>query len=322
MTYKSLLGSLYGIDTELGPMFNLQPVASFFGALPRGYGRDFYVDSVTGHTNSSGKSPAQALPTIALAYAKCRANKGDRVIVLEGHAETISASTAFATAGVTIIGLGLGRNRPTITLDTANTATLAIGADNNRFFNLRFIANFLSIAACFTLSTAKGFRAQNCSFTETSNVLNFLNIIKSTGAANTVDGLHVEDCNWNGLGTTSVNSFILSANDIDGARLFRNHIKLARTATAAILLTVSAGVLTDFLADGNVGISQQTADTGGGLVSVGGTTSTGILRNSILANLTTATDIIITLTVGIYSENNVKTGVLAAQGFKVPVIDS
>lgn len=324
MTYKSLFGSLYGIDTDLGPMFNLTPVTSLFGSLPRGFGKDWYVDSVTGQANRSGKSQSQALATIAQALAKCRANKGDRIICLENHAETLSSATALQmnVAGVTVVGLGLGRNRPTITLDTANTATIAVSADNVRFLNMRFIANFLSIAACFTLTTAKAFRAQGCSFSDTSSILNFLNIIKSTGAANTIDNIHVEDCNWNGLGTTSVNSFILSANDIDGARLFRNHIKLARTATAAILLTVTAGVLTDFLADGNTCISQQTAETGGGTVSVGGSTSTGILRNTIQATLTTATDIIITLTSGIYSENNVKTGVLAAQGFKVPVIDS
>lgn len=322
MTYKSLMGSLYGIDTELGPMFNLQPVTSLFGTLPRGYGRDYYVDSVTGHSGSSGKSPSQALATIAQAYAKCRANKGDRVIVLEGHTETISASTAFATAGVTVIGLGVGRNRPTITLDTANTATLAISADNNRFFNLRFVANFLSIAACFTLTTAKGFRLQGCSFTETSNVLNFLNIVKSTGAANTVDGLHIEDCNWNGLGTTSVNSFLLSANDIDGARLIRNHVKLARTATAAALATITAGVVTDIIIDDNVCITQATATTGGSLINVGGTTSTGVVKRNYSQTLTTTADLLFTTTVGLAAFENRVSGVIGATGFVIPAADS
>jgi hypothetical protein len=181
------------------------------------------------------------------------ANRGDIIYVKPGHAETISSNTALtmSVAGVTVIGLGIGRNRPTITLDTANTATINVSADNVRFINMRFIANFLSIAACFTLTTAKAFRAQFCSFRETSNVLNFLNIVKSTGAANTVDSLHLESNEWNGLGTTSVNSFLLSANDIDGLRLISNRIQLARTATAAILATITAGVLTDLIADDN-----------------------------------------------------------------------
>jgi hypothetical protein len=77
--------------------------------------------------------------------------------------------------------------------------------------------------------------AERCYFGETSNVLNFLNIVKSTGAANAVDGLTVADCNWNGLGTTSVNSLPVSANDIDTLTVLRNVVKLARTADASIL---------------------------------------------------------------------------------------
>lgn len=323
MTYKSILGSMFGIDTELGPMFNLQPMSALFGALPRGFGKDWYVDSVTGQANRSGKSPSQALATIAQALAKCRANKGDRIICLENHAETISSATALqmTVAGVTVYGLGVGRNRPTITLDTANTATIAVSADNVRFFNMRFVANFLSIAAAFTLSTAKGFRLQYCSFYDTSSILNFLNIVKSTGAANTVDGLHLEQNTWNGLGTTSVNSFLLSANDIDGLRLLGNRVKLARTATAAVLATITAGVLTDLIAEDNTGISQQTADTGGGFINVGGTTSTGLVRNNLLGDLS-ATDLFMTTSVGVTFDGNKKTGVISASGYLLPASDS
>ncbi len=41
---------------------------------------------------------------------------------------------------------------------------------------------------------------------------------------------------WNGLGTTSVNSFILTANDIDNATINGNEVTLARTATAPALM--------------------------------------------------------------------------------------
>ena len=161
--YKSIMGSLFGVDTDLGPMFNGQPIS----AMPRGFGRDFYVDSVTGNAGSTGKGPDNAVTTIALAVAKCRANKGDRVIVMEGHSETVSAATALGVAGVTIIGLGQGRSRPLVTFDTANTSGYTIAVDNVRFFNIRFAANFLSIAAAFTLSTAKGFRLDGCRFKDT-----------------------------------------------------------------------------------------------------------------------------------------------------------
>jgi hypothetical protein len=320
MVYVSVHGKAFGYD-EFGLLLNGRRISD--APLPRGFGRDIFVDSVTGDAGSSGANPDDAVSTIAIALTKTRANKGDRVIVLPGHAETISAATTLPStaAGVQVIGLGLGRQRPLITFDTANTATFTVGYDNVQFINLRFAANFLSIAAAFTLTTAKAFRLQNCKFTDTSSVLNFLNIVKSTGAANTVDAMHLEDNSWVGLGTTSVNSFLLSANDIDGLVLRGNRVNLARTATAAIVGTISAGVLTDLLAEDNVGISKQVADTGGAFINVGGTTSTGLVRNNLVGDLST-TDLFMTASVGLTFDNNKKTGVVSASGYLLPVSDS
>lgn len=259
----------------------------------------------------------------AASSANCIANRGDVILIKPGHAETISSATAMALsiAGVAIVGLGVGSARPKFTLDTANTATIAVSADNISIQNCQFVANFLSIAACFTLTTAKNFTVEACKFSETSNVLNFLNIIKSTGAANTIDGLMANDNNWSGLGTTSVNSFILSANDIDSASWQRNVIRLNRTATAAVFATITAGVLTNLIATDNVAISQQVADTGGGFINVGGTTSTGIVARNYLGDLST-TDLFMTTSVGVTFVDNKKTGVISASGYLLPAADS
>lgn len=277
-------------------------------------------DQNKGTFNSPFSTLAGALTAIS---ADSGANRGDIIMVKPGHAETISSSTALTmnVAGVAVIGLGNGSKRPKFTIDTANTATINVSVDDVSFYNCQFFANFLSIAALFTLSTAKNFTVQSCTFRDTSNVLNFLNIFKSTGAANTVDGLTVEDCRWNGLGTTSVNSFILTANDIDGAVWRRNNVKLARTATAAVFATVSAGVLTDLICTDNVAISQQTADTGGGFINVGGTTSTGVVARNLLGDLST-TDLFITTSVGLTYDNNKKTGVISASGYLLPATDA
>lgn len=251
-------------------------------------------------------------------------NRGDIVFVKPGHAETVSSATALAlnVAGVAIVGLGVGTNRPKFTLDTANTSTIGVSVANVSIQNCQFVANFLSIAACFTLTTAKGFTVQNCAFADTSSVLNFLNIVKSTGAANTIDMLAVADCTWNGLGTTSVNSFILTANDIDSAIIQRNVIKLARTATAAILLTVSAGVLTNLDCGNNRCMSGQTATTGGCLINVGGTTSSGFYYNNYTQVGAAGGDVTVTTTVGLGAFNNYHTDATGASGFLIPTADS
>lgn len=296
-----------------------------YGASPGGQplvNGALFVDTVNGVDAGAGTSPTY--PYATLTYAISQATANQYIYVMPDSAIAVSSATALtvATAGLQIIALGNGNARPTITLNTANTATIAVSAANVSFQNFIIVANFLSIAAAFTLTTAKGFTLIGNSFRETSSVLNFLNIVKSTGAANTIDSLYVVNNQWNGLGTTSVNSFILTANDIDNATISSNEITLARTATAAILMTVTAGVLTNLTCIGNNCISQQTADTGGALINVGGTTSTGMVAWNTVNDLTTATDIIVTASVGVRFFNNYKTGVLTASGFLLPAADS
>lgn len=293
-------------------------------------GRVFWVSNATtlqtgdsGGSNGNPGTMQKPFSTIAYAMTRCTANRGDIIIVKPGHAEVVSAAAgmALATAGVAFIGLGYGSMRPKITWNTANTATITVAADNISFTNFQFIANFLSIATAFSLSTAKGFTLQNCTFADTSNVLNFLSWVTTTGVANTADGLTILDTTVNGLGTTSVTSFITSANDIDSAVWQRNNVKLARTATAAVFATITAGVLTNLVVTDNVAISQQTADTGGGFINVGGTTSTGVMARNLLGDLST-TDLIITTSVGLTYDANKKTGVISASGYLLPATDS
>jgi hypothetical protein len=186
--------------------------------------------------------------TLAGALLQCVAGRGDVIFVKPGHAETISSSTALTMniAGVAVVGLGNGTNRPKWTIDTANTATINVSAADVSFQNVQIVGNFLSIAAAFTLSTAKNFTLQDVEIRDTSSVLNFLNAVKSTGAANTADGLTIINSAWKGLGTTSVNAFVLSANDIDGLMVKESLVKLARTADAAMVV-ITAGVLTNGL---------------------------------------------------------------------------
>lgn len=262
--------------------------------------------------------------TLNYALTQCVANRGDIILIKPGHAETVSSATAlnFSMAGVAIVGLGYGSSRPKFTLDTANTSTIPVTADNISIQNCQFVGNFLSIAACFTIASAKNFTIQSCTFADTSGVLNFLNVVKTTGTANTADGLAILDSNWNSLGTTSVNSFVLTANTIDSLTLLRNNVKLVRTAVAAILCTVTAGILTNADVGFNKGVSAQTTTTGGSLISVGGTTSNGWVYDNFVQTLTTTTDLLFTTTVGLSAFDNRVTGVIGASGFLIPTADS
>src|SRR3990167_1161895 len=83
---------------------------------------------------SDGNDGSFLAPFSTLDYAvgQCAANRGDIIMVRPNHATTVSSATGLAldVAGIAIIGLGVGANRPTITLDTATTATIAVSAAN------------------------------------------------------------------------------------------------------------------------------------------------------------------------------------------------
>lgn len=262
--------------------------------------------------------------TISYAISQTTANRGDMIMVKAGHTETISDATTFAAniAGVCICGLGTGSLRPTITVGTANTATIPVSVDNVAFKNIIFKANFLSIAAVFTLTTAKNFAVEDCYFVDNSSVLNFLNIVKSTGAANTIDGLGFSNNVVDNLGVTSNNTTVLTANTIDRLTFKGNRIKFAVQNDVAMGVIATAGVLT--LADigDNFGYRPNTTTAGGSLVNVGGTTSSGWMYRNNVQTLTTTTDLICTANVGFAFFDNKVTGVKGASGFLIPTADS
>ena len=107
------------------------PVIGGSGLIPATTGTYFFVSSGTGSNSHSGKNPAEALATIDYAIGKCTDSKGDVIVVMPGHAETISAAGGITAdvAGITIIGLGNGGLRPIITF-SGTASTFVISAAN------------------------------------------------------------------------------------------------------------------------------------------------------------------------------------------------
>src|SRR3970282_1408970 len=93
-------------------------------------GEVFYVNSGTGgvapggiggSNANSGKSPQEPFATIDYAIGRCTASRGDIIYVLPGHLEllTTAGQIALDVAGVSVIGLGMGLNRPRLQYDAA-----------------------------------------------------------------------------------------------------------------------------------------------------------------------------------------------------------
>lgn len=129
-------------------------------------GSIFYVCSVGGSDDHSGTNPNYPLATIDKGIGLCTANKGDIIYVMAGHAETISAVAAITcdVEGVSIIGLGNGDNKGTITLDTAVTTDVSITADNVTIKNLLFVCGLDAVTDMIDIDTAAYTTIDNCYF--------------------------------------------------------------------------------------------------------------------------------------------------------------
>jgi len=157
-------------------------------------GEIFFVNSVTG-TNSvgAGRNPDAPLATIDYAIGLCTADKGDRIYVMPGHAETIIAAGGITAdvAGISIIGLGNGSNRPTITMGTAATATFLVSALNVKVRNIVFTSAIDSLETFLSL-TAGDTEFEDCKFVTASTfeALCFVNM------ATTKDNFYFRRCEF------------------------------------------------------------------------------------------------------------------------------
>lgn len=156
-------------------------------------GNIYYVNSVTGSSTGPGWTPENAYATIDQAIGACTANNGDVIVVCQGHTETITAANGIDAdiAGITIVGLGTGSNKPTITMGTATTATARVNAANVTIKNLRFVNNIDSLVKFFDVN-ADYFTLEDSDFvtSSTKEALSFINL------ATTKDYLTVRGCRF------------------------------------------------------------------------------------------------------------------------------
>jgi hypothetical protein len=110
-------------------------------------GSVFWVDSTTGSNGNPG-TYQRPFSTIDYAVGRCTANKGDIIFVKPGHTETVIAAAGLDldVAGIAVIGLGAGSNRPTVNFTTATTADMDVDAANITVYNILFTGGIDALA--------------------------------------------------------------------------------------------------------------------------------------------------------------------------------
>lgn len=252
-------------------------------------GKVIYVHSSVDGTD--GRSPRTAVGSIDTAIGMCTANMGDTIVVLPGHAESISAAGGITAdiAGINIIGLGVGAQRPIISFGAA-AATFLVSAANVRIENLIFSANFLNVAVGISFG-ADGLVVKGCEFRNSGSSKNFVNPIKTSSAtSNACDDATIEDCSWWCGGDTAGGAFIACTGTNARWRIMGNKVNNPATATAQLLAVSTGKVLTDTEIGWNMLFNLMTANEL--FMSNDGTTNSGLVHNNYVghADVTTTHD--------------------------------
>jgi hypothetical protein len=197
----------------------------------------YFIDSSNSNaSDAAGYGNSPDIPLASIDYLFSLATAGKKVVgyVLPGHTETYSTTGTKMTAdkaGVDIIGLGNGSNRPTITFGHTG-ATWAISAANITIANILFVTSIDSVVTYGTISGAD-FKMIDCEWRDTTDIEvitdwtitgdrpQFINCNKSGytgGDANVrclslagVDGALIKDCNFITKVTTAVIGFVTTA---------------------------------------------------------------------------------------------------------------
>ena len=123
--------------------------------LPITSGTYWFVSSVTGSNGNPGNDAS--LPFAGLQTAITASASGDVIVVMPGHAETVSAAAGITTTGkpgLYIIGQGEGSTRPTFTFSTSTAATFAIASAGVTLANIVGVCNIDQIVSPFVISAA------------------------------------------------------------------------------------------------------------------------------------------------------------------------
>jgi len=212
------------------------PISNFPGGFAEGItirglpvqvahpGKVFWVNGSSviaegGIGGSNGNPGTYQKPFASIDYAvgKCTASRGDIIMVMPGHVETVSAAAGLAldVAGVAVIGLGQGALRAKVNL-TATASTVAISAASVSLYNILFTGGIDAVVSAVVVSAAD-VSLINCELRDVTGQMG-LGILTTAAA----DRLLVEGLVYNGAAAAGgVSAIALVGGDTIVIRNFR-----------------------------------------------------------------------------------------------------
>lgn len=157
----------------------------------------FFVSSDNGSNENDGRDPRTPLATVAEAFDHVSANRGDVIFVMPGHTEAYTADETWDVAGVSVVGLGVGPDRPTFTIGDAAAESLDITGAGISIENCIFIAG-VDQQVWMVGIRATDVTIRDCEFREATSIQPLIMVdIGAGAAANAADRASIINCYFN-----------------------------------------------------------------------------------------------------------------------------
>jgi hypothetical protein len=297
------------------------PVLS--GQIPFSTGTYYFLDSSTGSNSYDGKSKETPFATLDYAIGKCTANKGDVIIVMPGHAETITGAGGITVdiAGISIIGLGSYDLRPAFLMDGGTSVTMLVTAANCTIQNIVFRAGHADIVKFGTI-TAKGCRFINCVWEQNATAENWLVGISVGAADNDSDGFELLNSSYFSY-TAGADAVIINKNQNDVRILSNTFVVDNSVSPYAVIYAPDTEIMFNILVADNVIHNFHDANAAVG-IAIANTSSTGSIVRNLIGHQDVAGDTpILAGAAGLFVAQNYCSGVLGtASGYLYPGADS
>ena len=274
---------------------------------------------------SHGGDPDVPFASIDYAIGKCVAANDDLIVVLPGHAEIVSSATDWVmdVAGVSVVGMGRGAARPTITFDTTADSAVMVSAANCSVENMIFTANYADIVTAVDVD-ANYFTAKNISFLETTTLMNWLSCVSTDDTNNAADGLAVIGCERISV-DDAAEAFVSILANTNHVRIKNNFDNQASATDIGHFITLSTFNLLGAQIIGNTcNITGNTAtDAVGQFMTGSSTASDGVVAYNFCGGLAAgAGELFDTAALEFQHFENYYTGALAKNGYLLPAADA
>jgi len=248
----------------------------------------WYVDSAEATGTEDGTSWATATDTLdeAISLAGVVADDADIILVAAGHSETLTAADGVDcdVAGITIIGLGNGENRPLFDYTNAN-GEFVIGTDDVAIHNLQFLANVTDVTTAINVETgSENFVIDNCRFyVDSTGTDEFTDAITTTADC---DNGRITNCRFE-MGAGGADAAIQNVGcdylEISGNIITGDYATacIEDKTTASIWVTIKDNVLVNGTVGGAAGLNAVAC------ISLKADTAAMIVNNSVACNVAT-----------------------------------